>query len=74
MPLDAGVAGLASGLNGAVVELDGAAVGMGRVVGDEALYSYLQDVVVHPAHQRRGLGAALVDGFVTWSPTHAVGG
>jgi GNAT superfamily N-acetyltransferase len=33
---------------------------MGRVVGDGALYLYLQDVVVHPDHQRRGLGTALV--------------
>lgn len=29
---------------------------MGRLVGDGALFFYLQDIVVHPEYQRRGLG------------------
>ena len=35
-------------------------VAMGRVVGDGAFYFYIQDVAVHPDHQRRGLGQEVV--------------
>jgi GNAT superfamily N-acetyltransferase len=35
-------------------------VAMGRVVGDGAFYFYIQDVAVHPDHQRRGLGGQVV--------------
>jgi GNAT superfamily N-acetyltransferase len=40
---------------------DGGLVGMGRVVGDGAFYFYVQDVVVRPDHQGRGLGRQLVE-------------
>jgi ribosomal protein S18 acetylase RimI-like enzyme len=36
-------------------------VGLGRVVGDGGLYYYIQDVVVLPEFQGRGLGAAIMD-------------
>ncbi|WP_175419312.1 GNAT family N-acetyltransferase [Glutamicibacter creatinolyticus] len=35
-------------------------VGLARVVGDGQTICYLQDVLVHPDHQRRGLGRRLV--------------
>lgn len=35
--------------------------GMGRIVGDGALCFYLQDIIVSPRFQRRGLGTALVE-------------
>lgn len=41
--------------------VDGKLVGMGRVVGDGAVYFYLQDVVVLPDFQRQGIGTALVE-------------
>jgi ribosomal protein S18 acetylase RimI-like enzyme len=45
-----------------VVAVDGAAVvGMARVVGDGVKYFAVQDVVVHPDHQARGIGRALLD-------------
>lgn len=54
-------ASLAGSLCG-VVAYDGAdqPVAMGRVVGDGAFYFYLQDVAVHPDHQRRGLGGEVL--------------
>jgi GNAT superfamily N-acetyltransferase len=42
-------------------EVGGAAVGCGRVIGDGGLHLYLADVVVVPAHQRRGIGTRIVD-------------
>lgn len=57
-------ASLAASVAGVVV-LDGAQpVGMGRVVGDGAFYFYVQDVVVVPELQGRGIGAAIVDRLV----------
>jgi len=36
-------------------------IGMGRVVGDGAMYFYIQDVVVDPNYQNSGIGTALMD-------------
>lgn len=35
-------------------------IGMGRVVGDGAMYFYLQDVVVDPSYQGQGIGDNLM--------------
>jgi GNAT superfamily N-acetyltransferase len=43
---------------------DEKAVGMARVVGDGAMGYYLQDVVVIPDRQRKGIGTALVEAAV----------
>jgi ribosomal protein S18 acetylase RimI-like enzyme len=36
-------------------------IGMGRVVGDGAMYFYIQDVVVDPDYQKQGIGTVLMD-------------
>ena len=36
-------------------------VGMGRVIGDGAMYFYIQDVIVDPSYQKQGLGTVLMD-------------
>lgn len=36
-------------------------VGLARIVGDGETIAFLQDVLVHPDHQRQGLGRRLVD-------------
>ncbi|MBN1477466.1 GNAT family N-acetyltransferase [Candidatus Sumerlaeota bacterium] len=50
----------ARGLRGAlhsVCVLEGdRVIGCGRVIGDGGLAFYLQDIIVHPDHQGRGLG------------------
>ncbi|MFT4703894.1 MAG: GNAT superfamily N-acetyltransferase [Bradymonadia bacterium] len=40
---------------------DDVLVALARVVSDDATMAYLQDVLVHPEHQRRGHGQALVE-------------
>ncbi|WP_281931832.1 GNAT family N-acetyltransferase [Roseibium album] len=51
-------------LRGSLIDLtcfDGTElVGMGRVVGDGALYFYLQDIIVKPTHQGRAIGRQIV--------------
>jgi GNAT superfamily N-acetyltransferase len=61
---DAAPASLAGSLLGVVATRDGRAIGMGRVVGDGAIYHYVQDVVVHPDLQRSGIGNAIVGRLV----------
>ena len=45
-----------------IVALDetGHAIAMGRIVGDGAIYFYIQDIVVVPEHQNSGLGTAVL--------------
>jgi len=68
-------ASLDGSLAGVVAESDGRVVGMGRLVGDGALYFYVQDVVVMPEYQGVGLGAALLDRLLDHverlAPAHA---
>jgi GNAT superfamily N-acetyltransferase len=57
-------AGLPNALFSVVLELDGEAIGCGRIVGDGGLYFYLQDVIVLPEFQGRGQGARLMDSLM----------
>src|SRR5215475_13334078 len=43
-----------------VYEPSGDTVGMGRVIGDGGWYFHVVDMAVLPAHQRRGLGDAVL--------------
>ena len=43
-----------------VVSKEGATVGMGRVIGDGAIYFYIQDVIVHPEYRGMGVGKLLM--------------
>lgn len=39
---------------------DGTTVGMGRVIGDGGWYFHIVDMAVLPAHQRQGIGDAVL--------------
>lgn len=41
-------------------------IGCGRVVGDGGIYFYIQDIVVRPGYQRRGLGTQIMDAIMRW--------
>ena len=59
-------ASLAASLHG-VVALEGdRVIGIGRLVGDGAIYYYLQDLAVLPERQRRGVGAAILTRLEEW--------
>lgn len=36
-------------------------VGIGRVVGDGNIYFYIQDVIVSPEHQGKGIGVKIIE-------------
>ena len=50
----------------AIHEPTGETVGMGRVVGDDGTIYHVNDVVVHPDHQRRGIGTRLMTAIVEY--------
>ena len=45
-------------------------VGVGRALADGLDCSYIADVAVHPEHQGRGLGKAIIQKLVTLSERH----
>jgi len=53
-------ASLAASPAGVVAHHGAELVAMGRVVGDGSFFFYVQDVVVHPDHQGRGVGREVV--------------
>ena len=52
--------GLPNTLFGVTVRVEGALVGMGRVIGDGALAMQVVDIAVQPGHQGRGVGKAIM--------------
>ena len=60
MNFDAALKALPNSLYDVVAVCDGQTVGMGRVVGDGAIFYYVQDVAVLPAHQGQGVGSQIV--------------
>jgi ribosomal protein S18 acetylase RimI-like enzyme len=52
--------GIAGSQSTAVVTLAGEAVACVRLVGDGGIYFYVQDLIVRPEHQGRGIGDALM--------------
>jgi GNAT superfamily N-acetyltransferase len=43
----------------------GQAVAMARIVGDGHQYFYLQDMIVHPIHQKKGLSQRITEHLVS---------
>lgn len=48
----------------------GAVIGCARIVGDGAVYLYVQDVIVLPAFQGRGVGDRLMRSVMAWLDEH----
>ena len=63
---EAAEVGLPNTLFGVVIEKDGHAIGMGRVIGDGGLFFQVVDMAVEPEHQGRGLGKAIMAEISAW--------
>ena len=65
--------GLANSLFSVVVhDEDGLIIGMGRVLGDKAIYLHIQDVIVRPHFQRQGVGKLIMTELLKY--TESIGG
>lgn len=49
---------------------DGEAIGMGRVIGDNAIYFHLQDVIVRSDCQGAGVGRLMMDELLAYVDKH----
>lgn len=52
----------------ATARLEGALVGLVRVVSDGVSIAYIQDILVHPVHHRRGIGRRLLAAAIEHYP------
>lgn len=59
-------AALARSLFAVCTLCDGELVGTARMVGDGGIYFYIQDMIVVPAHQGRGIGQLLMEAVLTF--------
>ena len=50
----------------------GKIVGMARIIGDGGMVFYIQDVIVEPSYQGRGIGKRLMDRVMGYVRRHAV--
>ncbi|MGD6830595.1 GNAT family N-acetyltransferase [Sutcliffiella halmapala] len=71
MNFDVAEISLRNSLFSVVVKNKNEIIGMGRIVGDGAIYFYVQDIVVHPDYQGYGIGKAIMDGLTTYIDEHA---
>ncbi len=49
-------------------------IGMGRLVGDGVMYWYLQEIVVLPEYQGKGIGTAIVNRLLEYITEHTESG
>jgi acetyltransferase, GNAT family len=59
--LDALIRGLENSAVVVTARSGGELIGLARIVSDQATIAYLQDVLVHPSFQRRGIATTLVN-------------
>lgn len=71
MNFDAAAEALPRSLHAVVAYKDGEAVGMGRIVGDGAIFFYIQDVAVDPRFQGQGIGQCILEALIGWVRKHA---
>lgn len=60
-PIEQAEKALKNGLFNVSAICDGKVVGMGRLVGDGAMYWYLQEIIVLPEYQGKGIGKSIVN-------------
>lgn len=65
---------LKNGLFNVSAVCDGKVIGMGRLVGDGAMYWYLQEIIVLPEYQGKGIGKSIVNRLIEHIRSEAVPG
>ncbi len=64
LPVDVARRAISGGLINITCHDGDILIGCGRVVGDGVIYFYLQDIIVHPSYQGRGIGRQIVERLV----------
>jgi GNAT superfamily N-acetyltransferase len=66
--------GLQNSLFSVCVVLKDEVVGCGRVIGDSGIYFYVQDIIVLPEFQRKGIGRRIMNAIMEYLTGHASDG
>ncbi len=66
--------GLQNGLFNIVVKAGNESIAMGRLVGDGAKYWYMQDIVIHPQWQGKGIGTQIINKLLTYIQANSIKG
>ena len=59
---------------GVHIIIDGAVIGMGRIVGDEALNFEIVDIAVDPKYQKQGFGRIIMEHIMAYLDKEAPAG
>lgn len=73
-PLQQAEKALENGLFNVSAICDGKVVGMGRLVGDGVMYWYLQEIIVLPEYQGKGIGKSIVSRLIEYIKSAALPG
>ena len=71
MSMEVMACGLKNSLYSVVAKVEDEIIGCGRVVGDGGMYFYIQDVIVLPEHQGRGIGVEIMDRLMSYLDRNA---
>lgn len=74
IPVEHARKALQNGLVNVSALYHGELVGMGRMVGDGAMYWYLQEIIILPRFQRKGIGTMIVHYLVEYAKAHSATG
>ena len=53
---------------------NGELIGMGRLIGDGAMYWYLQEIIVLPQFQGKGVGTMIVNHLIDYAKANSISG
>ncbi|MBD5473339.1 MAG: GNAT family N-acetyltransferase [Lachnospiraceae bacterium] len=74
VPVDHAKKALQNGLINVSAIYNGELVGMGRLVGDGAMYWYLQEIIILPQFQRKGIGTMIVNHLIDYAKANSITG
>ncbi|MCM1119251.1 MAG: GNAT family N-acetyltransferase [bacterium] len=74
IPVEHARKALQNGLVNVSALYHGELVGMGRMVGDGAMYWYLQEIIILPRFQQKGIGTMIVHYLIEYAKAHSVTG
>lgn len=74
IPVEHARKALQNGLMNVSAIYNGELVGMGRLVGDGAMYWYLQEIIILSQFQRKGIGTMIVNHLVDYVRENSVTG
>ena len=63
--------GLQNSLFSVCVVLENEVIGCGRVIGDRGIYFYVQDIIVLPEFQGKGIGSLIMNPIMEYLKAHA---